>query len=111
MRMLTFSILRNCKLKRSLYKIVKNYSVDFSQSQAKPLAEKLPGAVNLVFIIIPIGTKPYSCLTLDNILISIYSLAFRFFKHAAQTLFTSCLHTRIKNVIVFYLSYLSYRIR
>lgn len=87
MRMLTFSIIRNCKLKRSLYKIVKNYSVDFSQSQAKPLAEKLPGAVILVFNIIP-RTKPYSCLTLDNILISLYSLTFPFFKHAAQTLAT-----------------------
>ncbi|XP_045769960.1 alpha-ketoglutarate-dependent dioxygenase alkB homolog 7, mitochondrial [Maniola jurtina] len=51
MRLLTFSILKNCKLKPSLCKIYQNISVDFSQSKIEPLAEKLPGDTSYIEIL------------------------------------------------------------
>ncbi|XP_023941994.2 alpha-ketoglutarate-dependent dioxygenase alkB homolog 7, mitochondrial [Bicyclus anynana] len=49
--MLTFSILKKCKYKASVYKLYKNLSVDVSQSRVRPAAEKLSGDTSYIEIL------------------------------------------------------------
>ncbi|CAH2229738.1 jg4502 [Pararge aegeria aegeria] len=51
MRILTFSILKNCKQKLSLYKLYKNLSLDVTQARVQPVAEKLPGNTSYIEIL------------------------------------------------------------